>query len=205
MTLAQSQKQAELIKQGYSNQDAFNIATGKPIQSRYIGPLDSALANNTSSNPIENVVTQVPQANNQGLAYINNTDTVYDPNGGTLGLTSNLHNGQTVINPDGTTTTGGYLWDSTSKLNYNDFNAANGGKISLADYNNYQKNQIASNNSGLSNTLGYTNAAIGGLGLLGNLYYAEQNKRAQEKAAKYARSRDALADAKTAKFQRNLV
>jgi len=60
-------------------------------------------------------------------------------------------------------------------------------------------------NTTAGNALGWTQAGLSGLGLLGNLYYAEQNRKAQEDARNYARSRDALADKKTAKFQRNLV
>lgn len=59
--------------------------------------------------------------------------------------------------------------------------------------------------SGTSNGLGYLNAAIGLGGLGANVYYAEQNKRAQEDARDYARSRDALADSKISKFQSNLA
>lgn len=133
---------------------------------------------------------------------ISGTSTPYVADQGLFGR-SNLDKGQTVMNSDGTTTTGGYLWDSTTDLNYNDFNKANGGNVKLSDYNDYAKNQ--SLQSGVSNGLGYVNAAIGLGGLAGNLYYAEQNKRAQEDARDYAKSRDAMADAKTDKFQSNLV
>jgi hypothetical protein len=59
--------------------------------------------------------------------------------------------------------------------------------------------------SGIGNALGWTNAGISGAGVLGNMYFANQNLNLMKDAQQYARDRDAMADAKTAKFQSHMV
>ena len=159
--------------------------------------------NNNKYNVPKYTIGDIPQVVTNRIGYINGTNTPYIADQGILGR-SNLAKGQTTTNPDGTTTTGGYLWDSTSTPTYEAFNKAHGGNISLDDYNKYENNALTRNNNTTNNIINGVNAGAGLAGLGANIYFANKNLKLQKEAQNYARSRDKKADAKIAEFQHNL-
>ena len=151
----------------------------------------------------QHALGDIPQVTTNHIRFIDGTNTPYIADQGLFGR-SNLAKGQTVTNNDGTKTTGGLLWDSTSDLNYKAFNKANGGHVSLADYNKYVSNALTKNNNTTNNIINGLNAGVGLAGLGANIYFANKNLKLQKEAQDYARSRDKKADAKIAEFQHNL-
>ena len=77
------------------------------------------------------------------------------------------------MNADGSTTTGGYLWNSTDMTQAGYLGANPGAKAS--DYNQYMANQNAST----ANAIGGINSAVGLAGLGVNAYYAHEKLKAE--------------------------